>query len=308
MAILDNASIAAGGVVFAEDGEVVAESLFNTDPWMRFWNFARKAPGQELTIGVSPISIQKRLSGPAHIMLKQTYDTNYGHWLIEALPRILAAAQHCDLSQCRVIVSRKNSGIRHVYVDTLAAFGIKPEQIVTHRLRPLHVDRLIYPLPISAGPFLKSPRAIEVLESLPRRLGVSGEAPKRIYVSRGSKGKRRLLNEDAVLDVLRPLGFAVVQPGALDFKGQAQMFSQAQIVVGNCGAGLTNAVFAPRGHVLFALTSQFMPDDFFWDLSDLKQGRFISLHGRATSPQMGNYSDFEIDIEKFRAMLAECLA
>ena len=306
-ALFNNVSIAAGGVILSEDGRVVAESLLNTQDWMRFGIFARNAPGQEPTVMVSPACFQRRLSGPVHIMLKQTYDANYGHWLMEGLPRIVAAAEHCDLSQCRIIVSRKSSGIRHVYVDTLAAFGVKPEQIVTHRRRPLHVDRLIYPLPISKAPFLKSPQAIEILESIPKRLGLSGEAPKRVYISRGSTGKRRLSNEEAVLNVLRPLGFAIVHPGSLDFAGQAQMFSQAEIIVGNCGAGLTNAVFAPRGLVLFALTTEFMLDDFFWDLADLKRGRFFSLHGRALDPKLGVYSDFEIDIEKFRAMLAEAL-
>jgi hypothetical protein len=305
VAIFNNASIAAGGVILDENGRVVAESLLNTVAWKRFGPFARERDG--LTVGIPPASFQQRLSGPAHIMLKQTYDTNYGHWLLEGLPRILAAAQHCDLSQCRVIVSRKSSGISRVYVDTLKAFGVRPEQIVTHKSRPLHVDRLIYPLPISEGPFLKSPMAIQILESLPNRLGVGADAPKRIYVSRGDKGKRRLLNENAVLDVLQPLGFVAVQPGALDLQGQARMFSQAEVIIGNCGAGLTNAVFAPRGNILFALTSEFMPDDFFWDLADLKQSRFFSLHGRALDPKMGGYSDFEIDIEKFRAMLAECL-
>ncbi len=307
VALLRNASIVAGGVIIADDGRVVAESLHNTGDWARFGCFFHPAPGAPPQIYARRWIIQNRLSGPVHVMLKQTFDRNYGHWLVEGLPRVVAALKHCDPAQCRVIVSKKGGGMRHVYAESLAAFGVRPEQIVRHRSRMTHVDQIIYPLPISRHPFLKSPEAIEILESIPKRLGLSKNGPKRLYVLRG-RGKRRLVNEQALLDILLPLGFETVDPGALSFGAQVQKFSGAEIIVGNCGAALTNAVFAPRGVVVFALTTQTMRDDFFWDLTDLKRGRYFSLHGKARDESAGMYSDFEIDPDAFRAMLAESLA
>jgi len=135
-----------------------------------------------------------------------------------------------------------------------------------------------------------------------------GPAPKRIYASRGGGKKRRLANEEAVLEILFEHGFEVVTPGSLSFAEQVQKFSQAEIIVGNCGSNLTNLVFAPRGVVVLALTSRFMPDDFFWDLTDLKQGRFFSLHGRALGEAPNGDSDFEIDPDQMRATLRRALS
>ena len=109
--------------------------------------------------------------------------------------------------------------------------------------------------------------------------------------------------KSAVIDALRPLGFVVVDPGRLSFAEQIRLFAGAERIVGNCGAGLTNLVFAPRGVRVFALTSPFMQDDFFWDLTELKQGRFYSLHGASPDPARRPKSDFSIDIVAFKEML-----
>jgi capsular polysaccharide biosynthesis protein len=150
---------------------------------------------------------------------------------------------------------------------------------------------------------VKSPNAIAVLESLTDRIGAARDGPKRLYVTRNAGNTRRLTNEDAVVDVLRPLGFVVVDPGRLSFAEQIQLFAGAERIVGNCGGGLTNLVFAPRGVRVFALTSPFMPDDFYWDLTELKQGRFFSLHGASLDVARGPKSDFSIDLAAFKEML-----
>jgi capsular polysaccharide biosynthesis protein len=107
--------------------------------------------------------------------------------------------------------------------------------------------------------------------------------------------------------LLQPLGFVTVDPGKLSFADQVRTFAGAELIVANCGAGLTNMVFAARGVSVFALTTPFMQDDFFWDLTDLKQGHFFSLHGAAADLAKGSKSDFSIDLAAFKPMLAEFL-
>jgi hypothetical protein len=46
-----------------------------------------------------------------------------------------------------------------------------------------------------------------------------------------------------------------------------------------------------------------MQDDFFWDLTELKQGRYFSLHGASPDPARGPKSDFSIDLPAFKEML-----
>lgn len=305
MASLEGVCAVAGGVLLTGEGDIIVESLSNSEDMQEFKPFRRLGDGG-LTIRFWPLTPVPVLSGDS-IYLRQFFDGNYGHWLIDLLPRIAIAAQFCDLSQCRIVVTETTGGMSRVHRDSLAAFGIKPEQIVGIRRRPVFFERLHYPLPVSRHPWVKSPRAIEALESLPERLKVKRDGPKRLYVTRNSDKNRRLTNEREILALLRPLGFVLVEPGKLSFADQVRMFAGAELIVANCGAGLTNLVFSPRGVRVFALTTPFMQDDFFWDLTDLKQGGFFSLHGEADDPARGPKSDFSVEIAAFKTMLAEFL-
>ncbi|WP_294536359.1 glycosyltransferase family 61 protein [uncultured Rhodoblastus sp.] len=305
MVSLERICSVSGGVLLTEQGQIIAESLSNTEDAEEFKPF-RRLSGGGLTIRCSPLTPIRVLSGD-YIYLRQFFDGNYGHWLIDLLPRIAIAAQFSDLSRCKIVVTDKTGGMGRIYRDSLALFGIEPEQIVEIRRRPVFFERLHYPLPVSRHPWVKSPRAIEILEGLPEKLGATRDGPKRLYVTRNSGKKRRLTNEEDILALLRPLGFVLVDPGKLSFADQVRTFAGAEQIVGNCGAGLTNLVFSRRGVSVFALTTPFMLDDFFWDLTDLKLGRFFSLHGVANEPAKGSKSDFSIDLAAFKPMLAEFL-
>jgi capsular polysaccharide biosynthesis protein len=305
MATLEGCYAVAGAVLVTGAGEIIEESLANSEDVQQFYPFLRLKDGG-LTIRFRPLTPIRYLPGD-HIFLRQFWDGNYGHWLVDLLPRIAIAAQFCDLSKCKIVVTGKTGGMSRVYRDSLALFGVKPEQIVGLRREPVLFERLRYPLPVSRHPWVKSPRAIEVLESLPAKLGAKGDGPKRLYVSRNDDKNRHLSNEEEILGILRPLGFVCVDPGKLSFADQVRTFAGAELIVGNCGAGLTNLVFSARGVRVFALTTPFMQDDFFWDLTSQKQGSFFSLHGEASDSARGLKSDFSVDIAAFKAMLAEFL-
>jgi capsular polysaccharide biosynthesis protein len=54
-------------------------------------------------------------------------------------------------------------------------------------------------------------------------------------------------NEEEIEAALARLGFAIVYPQDLTFDQQVEIFSRARVVVGQHGAGLTNAAFASPG-------------------------------------------------------------
>ena len=136
-------------------------------------------------------------------------------------------------------------------------------------------------------PWVKAPRIIQFLEKLRDRIAVGTQGPKRIYVSRAHAPKRHLLNEAEILPVLQDFDVAVVHPERHTFADQVRLFANAELVIGNYGANLTNAVFAPRGVTMFAVTSEFMNDDFFWDLaeSEIRQIFFPSRQSSRPEPK-----------------------
>jgi Glycosyltransferase 61 len=245
-----------------------------------------------------------------YAFIRQVQDNNYGHWLVEGLPKIDVLAEHFDLKSLKFIVTRhfrtRQSGpMRKIYFESLAASGVAPEQIVEVTREAIEVERLLYPLPLTAHPWIKAPRAIRFLEKLRDKIAAGSQGPKRIYVSRAHAPKRHLLNEAEILRVLKDFDITVVHPERHGFVDQVRLFGNAELVIGNYGANLTNAVFAPRGVTIFAVTTQFMNDDFFWDLANLKSGRYFSLHGKAADPNPNPSSDFVIDPGEFRVLLAQ---
>jgi len=181
----------------------------------------------------------------------------------------------------------------------LTQAGVPPENIVPLADGAVEFDELIYPTPITVQPWVKAPRVIKFLEALVRSMPQPRPSPKKIYVTRGPRDSRRLMDEEPIARIMTDAGYQVVNPGILDFAGQVQMFREATHVVGILGAGLSNLVFAPRGVQLLALTSETMQDDFFWDLICHKAGSYTSLHGKAIDPDAGMRSHFTLDEAAF---------
>jgi len=74
------------------------------------------------------------------------------------------------------------------------------------------------------------------------------ERPFRIvYVSRAKSRGRTVLNEDEVLEALRPLGVESCHFEDLDFEGQVRLMQETKCLISIHGAGLTNMMFMPEG-------------------------------------------------------------
>ena len=71
----------------------------------------------------------------------------------------------------------------------------------------------------------------------------AGLPTRRIYASRARATKRRLLNEPALEELLRGLGFEVIVFEDMDFAAQVQLMRKTQLFVGVHGANLLNTLF-----------------------------------------------------------------
>lgn len=279
---------------------LVEESLINRD---------RSAYLGALTLGPDgEAEVRHTLPRPRRIAgrsvhLWQLWGENYGHWLIECLPRLHVAARAGLLDGARVTVQAM-PGMEGLYRDSLAAFGIGPDRIVWLNQREVVFEELIYPSPITRQPIVKSPLVIEAALHLRDRIGPPEEAlPERIYVSRNRSGRRRLANEAEVIALLAERGYRVVHPEAEPFARQVRIFAAARFVVGGMGAALANLAFGPDGLRCLMLTNRDMLDDFFLDLAGLKAGRYVSIHGTSLSPELGMQSDYTIDLDTLRETL-----
>jgi len=111
------------------------------------------------------------------------------------------------------------------------------------------------------GSFCLSKGALSLVQykiksSLEQSSSKSGKSSKRIVVSRGSSTTRRWLNENECISSLDSHGFKLIDPSKLSLAQQVDAFSNADIILGPHGAGLTNIMFCNPGTKVIEVRAQ----------------------------------------------------
>jgi len=224
--VLPQAALAyPSGAVLSSRGEIVMETLWDLDHWSRDFN-----PPPELP---APTVIRGR-----HASLISLWSHNYFHWLFEALPR-LAVLRASGVSYDGVIVPARLSAFHE---QTLELAGVPRERWVPFTGMHVIPDELVWAAPLAPIGF-PTPYLIEWLR---QTLGSAAAGPphRRIYLAR--RGSRRITNERAVLEVLRPLGIEPVDSEDLALRAQIDLFSTAELLIGSHGAAFANGIFSSQ--------------------------------------------------------------
>ena len=110
-----------------------------------------------------------------------------------------------------------------------------------------------------------------------------------------------------MLDVLQPLGFERILLAELSTADQIQAFSEAEVIVGPHGAGLSNLVFSTRETRVFEF---FAPTYHFprcyGGLAELCGHRYFELIGEGAPKTFtihGRRDNIAVDLTELRAVL-----
>jgi capsular polysaccharide biosynthesis protein len=168
-----------------------------------------------------------------------------------------------------------------------------------HYVSPVHVP-LNFMLPAA----LSALRALVLRESLP-----TAGPRRRIYVTRGENGVRRLHNEDEVIALCRAFGLEIVQPEGRSLVEQARLFHEAELVVGVKGAALTNVLFCSSRTHLVVLSPGDFPDPFYWELTTPAGIGYSEIFGvlQGRDGEIGQ-NPFTVSVNGLRGILEACLA
>jgi len=243
------------------------------------------------------------LYGP-HVLLAQLWDSNYGHWIVEGLPRMAVLRDVMDFAGVKFVINATSAEMLRVCTDSLRYYGVTPNQIVVRGAEVQPFEELIYPTPMTEQPWVKAPLAIRALENLARRVGPGARTPERIFLRRPDGGRRELLNRPAVRDFFLARGYEEIDPAGMTFEEQVQVFSRARYIVGVLGAECTNLAFAPAGVRFLGLAPDEMQDDFFWDLVSHRGGKYMCLHGEAQNRALQMNTPFTVDMTELQAVAA----
>lgn len=209
---------------------------------------------------------------------------NLSHWLFGILPRLsLLGRSDPRMEQTDWILLPPSKS--DFQVETIRRFGIPPSKIVEAR----H-DTFLEALEVLAPSFV-SPAFVATswfLDDLRCRFDDIAPAAgvRRIYVSRKDAPGRRVVNEDAVYNVLARHGFVTVQLEHLPFVEQVAIFKGTEIVVAAHGAGLSNLAFASRETAVVELFSPSYINPMYWCLADELGLRYSCCVGQPTSDRI----------------------
>jgi len=292
VAVMPEGRIWGGAPMHSEvwSGEVVTpdNKLLKDAGFPEWWNLPVRSPlppvadfEETLAVLVSPLQY------------------NYYHWLIDILPRL-----HL-LEESGLLIDKYVFGILPLryQLDTLSMLGIPESRIVQIGDNQFHcrAAKLVVPaLPARLGICPKW--ACDYVRSrlLPAHLPKSGEYA-RIYISRDDSPKRKVINEDEVLQVLGAKGFKKVVLGPLPFEEQVRIFHSAEWVVSPHGAGLANLVFCgPGTKVVELLARNSATSTHFWILSHHMRLDYYNLACDAQYPpkEAPQLDDIVVDIAK----------
>ncbi|ACA20225.1 capsular polysaccharide biosynthesis protein-like protein [Methylobacterium sp. 4-46] len=277
-----------------------------------------------------PIRDQDSSDGALNLVFTNSASFNYGHWLVEDLPRLKAVRvlrRRFPGRPINLIITTYHEIIDQVRLRSIKLMleGLRGIRIVTiTRDQPLHFDVLHFASPIALHPVLKSPEALAFLAGTLRRrvllarLRIARDAllatprrrplRRRLFVDRAPDYGRRLLNRDDVLALLSGEGFEVVDPLTLPFGQQVAQFADAGVVVGGMGAAMTNTLFSLPGTQVIHLAAEGWNDPFFWDLAAVRGHRYHALYGASDSKERPNHGAFTIDLDALRAALRAATA
>ncbi len=230
----------------------------------------------------------------------------YYHWMTEALPRLHVAQRHGTAGT--LLLPAHFARLRFVG-ETLAAFGVdRPVYLPADKVTVVnHLNLATTTAP--SGNFSDA-----LFRDVGQRLKAhfaAGKVPaRRIYISRRLASRRRIVNEDALLPVLARFGFETVAMETLSMADQVAVCSEAEILVSNHGAGLTNMMFMAPGGKVMEIRKQ--DDDhsnsFFSEASAIGLDYFYMLAPPTTPMRSAHVADVIVDPQRFEAVLSQVCA
>ncbi|MEO8393424.1 MAG: glycosyltransferase family 61 protein [Chloroflexota bacterium] len=222
----------------------------------------------------------------------------YGHWLVDSLPRLML---DFPLDPAiRVIIPRES---KDYHYETLALLGIPRERIFEAGRRTIRVQQL-HVRSGGTGVVRPHPRLLQrLVAELRAAAGVKETVhQRRLYVSRANM-RRRIVNEDALLPILKDYGFEIVRAETLSQVETIRLFSQAAVVAGAFGSPTLNAVYAKPGAVVLEIFNRAR-----WEM---QQERLVTLlghrHWHCFADNLNAEWDTYLDPKKFERCLAYAL-
>ncbi|WP_167350752.1 glycosyltransferase family 61 protein [Methylobacterium variabile] len=220
------------------------------------------------------------------ILTKSRGATNYGHFILEMLPRAWIARKHLHVDDWPVLIHRASPDLVRVASQALNTIGIGDGNIIVSGDDPVFVKHIIVVDGLTAHTQYLSPFVLQCFDEISNSLPVGPN--KKIYASRGPRSSRDFHDEGVVARKLTEAGYTETFSGVLDFQSQIRMFKGAERVAGVMGAALTNIAFCKPGTQIFCFMPSTACEVLFWMIAQARRLNYYEIRCTEVGPQIGS--------------------
>ena len=209
----------------------------------------------------------------------------YYHWFFDVLPRFYLLTSMGIEADRYAINWNGRPGFQD---ETLDLLGIDKRRIMTVTENTnLQAKSLFVPsLPGYTGhmgkwtvDFLRNELMEKALEK-----SANIETPKRFYISRENAFTRKVVNDHDLVPFLQSHGFAIVHLENMSVVDQIRLFSNAEIIIGAHGGGLSNLAFCKPETKVVEIFSPNYVHTCYWVLSGHVEADYHYLLGTGPRP------------------------
>ncbi|MGL5080081.1 MAG: tetratricopeptide repeat protein [Microcoleaceae cyanobacterium] len=220
--------------------------------------------------------------------LSVKWGSAYYHWMFDIVARFALIEEAVGLENIDKFIV--NSARQNHEKETLTLLGISLNKVLESRVTAhIQADTLIVPSPLKS---FKIPNwSYQFLrEKLLLKVSCSElQKVERIYISRSQASRRRVANEDEVVNFLEAFGFKKVILESMTVQQQICCLANAKIVVALHGGGLTNLVFCESGTKLIEFLASSWTLDCYWLLSNVCQIKYYQLLCQSMGDHLSEY-------------------
>lgn len=191
------------------------------------------------------------------IMLLGNFTENYYHFNLEVISRLLLLNTMDEYKDIPLILNAEiksypqlleelelvNKGKREIFY-LYPGWAYKVKELVYLSQLVIIPPSLKLNTRYEYGDLIVSDLCIDILKD---NLALkNSNLNRKIFISRIKSANTRLYNEESVSKLFESYGYEIIDPRDYSFREQLEIFSQAKVIAGVSGAGLTNIIFANR--------------------------------------------------------------
>lgn len=224
----------------------------------------------------------------------------YYHWMCEALPRLEHLLMKYSKEDFEILLPRSFKNRTYVQ-DSLQSYGVGIKWFSDNN--NLKVDHLI------TASNVKRTGAVDpkLLGLVRQRIMHQSRSTEGIYVTRRSSGRRLIINESEVVELLSNYGIKTYDFDCITFRKQIEIMSQAKTFVSIHGAALANALFMKEKGLIVEMQlaeSKTAYSPLYYYLSEYSNSRYEVLFCNPGGDDKNIYTaNLHVDICRLKNIL-----